>query len=133
MQIHSTKTWEQTLGDEIRAVRLLGNLTQEEVARRANIDRTTVARLERGEGGTIGTLIRVARVLGREDWLSSFAPVQATVSPMAVLRSRQAAAPPKTRRARGSVVRANLAGEPSDPIARGALDPRDADRSEAPD
>lgn len=91
MEIHNktSQEWEQRLGQHIRAVRLRQNLTQAEVARRASIDRTTVGRIESGEGGSIGSLVQIARALGREVWLDSFAPVASAVSPMQQLRERQ--------------------------------------------
>jgi transcriptional regulator with XRE-family HTH domain len=94
--------WEQWLGGQIRTVRLRQNLTQAEVARRANIDRTTVGRIESGDGGSIGSLVQIARALGREDWLDSFAPVAPTVSPMEQLRERQRREAKQRQRARPS-------------------------------
>lgn len=81
--------WERRLGENIRTVRLRENLTQAEVARRANIDRTTVGRIENGDGGSISSLVQIARVLGREDWLGSFTPTAPTISPMQQLREQQ--------------------------------------------
>lgn len=85
----TAEEWEVQLGTEIRELRLRQNLTQAEVARRANIDRTTVVRIERGEGGTVRSLVQIARALGREEWLASFAPPAPAVSPMQLLRARQ--------------------------------------------
>lgn len=81
--------WEGRLGKQIRDLRLRQNLTQADLARLANIDRTTVVRIERGEGGSINSLVQLARALGREDWLSEFAPPEPGVSPMQMLRDRQ--------------------------------------------
>jgi transcriptional regulator with XRE-family HTH domain len=81
--------WQQKLGADMRELRLRQNLTQAEVARRANIDRTTVVRIEAGEGGSIGSLIQIARALGREQWLGSFMVAEPGVSPMQELRERQ--------------------------------------------
>lgn len=96
----STDEWEQQLGRQIRDTRLRQDLTQAEVARRANIDRTTVGRIENGEGGSIGSLIRIARALGREDWLDSFAPPAPAISPMQLLRHQQRRESHQRRRAR---------------------------------
>ncbi|MEE9417339.1 MAG: helix-turn-helix transcriptional regulator [Acidimicrobiales bacterium] len=91
MHIHnlSTDEWEARLGVQIRELRLRLNLTQAEVARRSNIDRTTVGRIESGEGGSVSSLVRIARALGRDNWLESFAPTAPMVSPMQQLRERQ--------------------------------------------
>lgn len=92
--------WERRLGGEIRALRLRLHLTQAQLATRANLDRTTVARIERGEGGSVGSLVQIARALGREDWLNAFAPPEPTVSPMELLRAQRAQQPRPRRRAR---------------------------------
>ncbi len=102
MDFHSftSDEWEQRLGRQIRELRLRQDVTQAEVARRANIDRTTVGRIENGEGGSIGSLIRIARALGREDWLDSFAPPAPAISPMQLLRDQQRREARRRRRAR---------------------------------
>ncbi len=94
--------WERRLGGHIRSLRLRQNLTQAEIARRANIDRTTVGRIEAGEGGSIGSLVQIARALGREDWLDSFTPVAPAVSPMQQLRQQQRGEAKQRKRARQS-------------------------------
>jgi len=76
-----------------------GPSAQREVARQANIDRTTVGRIESGEGGSISSLVQIARVLGREDWLSSFAPAVSAISPMERLRDQQRGEDRQRRRA----------------------------------
>lgn len=98
----STHEWEARLGAQIRELRLRQNLTQAEVARQANIDRTTVGRIESGDGGSVGSLVRIARALGRDGWLESFAPPVSTISPMEQLRERQRSESPQRQRARPS-------------------------------
>lgn len=100
----SAEEWQQKLGQEIRELRLDQNLTQAEIARRANIDRTTVSRIESGEGGSISSLVQIARALGREDWLGTFAPRAASVSPMRQLRERQREESGKRKRASGGAM-----------------------------
>ena len=92
--------WLERLGQEIRDLRLSQNVTQAELARRANIDRTTVARMEHGEGGSIKSLVQIARALGREEWLEAFVPPAPVVSPMQMLRTRQREEARKRVRAR---------------------------------
>ncbi len=92
--------WERRLGIQIRELRLRHNLTQAEVARRANIDRTTVGRIENGEGGSISSLVQITRALSREDWLDTFAPATPAVSPMQQLRERQRREATQRQRAR---------------------------------
>ena len=107
MQNHHTsrrtaEEWEARLGTNLRTLRLRLNLTQAEVARRAGIDRTTVARLERGDGGSVRSLVGIARALGRDDWLDSFAPPEPTINPMDLLVERDRARPPNRSRTRRS-------------------------------
>lgn len=58
------------LGDDLRTWRKLRQLTAEEVADRAGVGRSTVLRLEAGEGSTLENLLRVARALGVLDELT---------------------------------------------------------------
>jgi transcriptional regulator with XRE-family HTH domain len=88
---------ERDLGARVRELRVRRGLTQAELARLANIDRTTVVRVEQGEGGTITTLVRIARALGRNDWLNGFAPPRAGVSPMLLREQRLAEAARRNR------------------------------------
>ena len=82
--------WELQLGAQIRRLRHRQGLDQAELARRANVDRTTVSRIERGAGGNIGSLVDIARALGRTEWLDTLAPAEPSVSPLALLRARDA-------------------------------------------
>lgn len=84
----TTERWEAHLGEQVRRARQSEQLSQADLARRANVNRNSVSSLERGEGSTIATLIRVARALGRADWLDEFAPDPGP-SPLALLREQQ--------------------------------------------
>lgn len=98
----STAEWERQLGSSVRSVRLERNMTQLELARLANIDRTTVSAIERGEGGSISSLVKIARALQQERWLASFAPPVSAVSPMALLEAQTRARHQPRQRARRS-------------------------------
>lgn len=78
--------WEQSLGEQLRRARLGQDLDQQQLADRAAVSIGALRNLERGSGSTLRTLVRVARALGREDWLGSFAPAVG-VSPIEVYRS----------------------------------------------
>ncbi|MFB7364148.1 helix-turn-helix domain-containing protein [Streptomyces hydrogenans] len=53
------------VGDRIRAARLHANLTQEAVAHRVPMDRSTYIRIEQGQSAaTLDTLLLVADVIG---------------------------------------------------------------------
>ena len=56
------------LGSALRAARLAQNIDQLTLARQAGVSETALKNLESG-GGTVRTLIRVIRALGREGWL----------------------------------------------------------------
>jgi transcriptional regulator with XRE-family HTH domain len=88
-QLVSTEEWERRVGRDARQLRKRLQLTQAELARQANVSNSAVQSLERGEGSSLATLIRVARALGRTEWLSSFAPEESKVSPVQLLRERE--------------------------------------------
>ncbi|MFE6785216.1 helix-turn-helix domain-containing protein [Streptomyces sp. NPDC057680] len=55
---------QQALGRRVRDARMYADLTQEELAQRAEIDRSTIQRIEGGQNDAkFSHLLRVARVL----------------------------------------------------------------------
>jgi transcriptional regulator with XRE-family HTH domain len=58
------------LGRDVSTWRKLRHLTVEQVADRAGISRSTVLRLESGQGASVENLLRVARALGVLDLLT---------------------------------------------------------------
>lgn len=54
----------ETLGKRLKQQRLHQNLTQAELAQRAGIGLSTVARIESGAGGTLDNVIRYAMSVG---------------------------------------------------------------------
>lgn len=83
------------LGEQLREQRLLRNLTQAELGARADVARSAVQNLESGRG-TLETLVRVVRALGREEWLASFGN-QPSINPLHLTRNAA-----KRQRASGS-------------------------------
>ncbi|MGH9022427.1 MAG: helix-turn-helix domain-containing protein [Acidimicrobiia bacterium] len=81
----TTEEWEAHVGSQVRRARLDASLRQDELADRAGVSVGAVRGLERGAGSSLKTLIRTARVLGRDDWLGSFAPAPG-VEPLEMLR-----------------------------------------------
>lgn len=83
------------MGESIGTWRRLRELTVAEAADRAGVSVSTLQRLEHGQGGTVETLLRVARALGILD------QVTASVDPMSTdvgrLRAGQAL-PTRVRR-----------------------------------
>jgi transcriptional regulator with XRE-family HTH domain len=98
--LETTADWESRIGGEVRGLRLRQRLTQAELAQRANISLSAVKYLEKGRGSSLATLIRIARVFGRTDWLASFAPPEPAVSPLAILREHQRLAKSGPKRVR---------------------------------
>lgn len=76
------------LGARLRALRKARGLTLSETAARAELERRTVARIERGDNSRLETLIRLLRVYGRVEALDAFIP-EPSVSPMTMLRERE--------------------------------------------
>ena len=79
---------EAKVGAHLKALRLNQNLDQITLADRAGISVGALKNLERGSGSTIKTLVAVLRVLGREEWLSTIAPI-ATINPLTLPRASQ--------------------------------------------
>ena len=52
------------LGERLKKHRLIQNLTQTEVAERAGVGVSTIARIESGQGGTLDNVIKIAVGLG---------------------------------------------------------------------
>lgn len=89
-QRRTVQEWEADLGDQVRAARLAGNIDMATLAERANISTRTLSNLEHGRGSSLSTLIKVARALGRHDWLDGF-HVAPQVSPLELMRQQRAA------------------------------------------
>lgn len=86
---------ETTLGERLRRLRLMKNMDQATIAARAGVSLGALKNLEGGHGTTVKTLIRVARALGREEWLAGVAPI-ASINPLTMVRNakvRQRARP----------------------------------------
>ena len=79
---------EAEFGAQVRRARLLADIDQRTLAYAANISPVTLAKLEKGRGSTLTTLLKVLRALGREDWLGTLEPAPA-VSPLALAREAE--------------------------------------------
>src|SRR5665213_1895172 len=98
----TTENLELRFGAEVRRLRQRLDLTQTELAERANVSISSIKYLENGKGSSLATIVRVARALGRVDWLEAFTPPEPAVSPMAMWRARQLEAERSTTRVRHS-------------------------------
>lgn len=88
------------LGQQLRTLRLRQNTDQRQLAARAGVALNVVKRLEAGKGATVGSLVKILRVLGRAEWLNSLAPA-VSISPLQMLKTkptRQRASPKQGRR-----------------------------------
>lgn len=88
----STDEWEHYLGEQFRAMRIRAGFEQAVLAGRADVSIGAIKNLESGKGSSLKTLIKVARSLGRTDWLASLAP-PVSISPMQLLTTARRNAP----------------------------------------
>lgn len=110
----STADWEQELGAQVRRARLALDLTQEELARRANVSLGAVKGLERGDGSTLKTFVRAARALGKQDWLAKLEP-EPELGPFDLLQLREGRkAPQRASGQRASGRHSSSATTPAD-------------------
>ena len=84
----SDQAWCNVIGTFVRQRRLDQNKSQKEVANAANISRSTLSLLERGETVTLDTFLRVLRVLDLLYVLGAFKSVT-QVSPMQLAKLEQ--------------------------------------------
>jgi len=78
----------QTIGAFVKHHRLLQNKTQEEIANAANISRSTLSLLEKGETITVPTLLQVLRVLDLLYVMDIF-KIQKQISPIELAKLDQ--------------------------------------------
>jgi transcriptional regulator with XRE-family HTH domain len=93
---------EEVLGSQVRTARLGKELTQAEVAERANVSIGAVRHLESGSGATVATLVKVLRVLGEQNWLRTLStePEQRAFNPLDLLATAQENQAARSRRVR---------------------------------
>jgi len=89
MQSLSDKELLRKMGEFVKQRRIANNKTQAEVAKAANLSRSSVSLLERGETVTTTTLLQVLRVIGALDVLNAFLETPG-LSPLAMLKEEKA-------------------------------------------
>lgn len=77
---------EVALGERLKTLRVHRNLDQKSLAERAGISVRTLRNLETGGGSSLRTFIQVVRVLGRESWFETIAPVP-SINPLMLTRT----------------------------------------------
>ena len=87
----------ETIGKFVKHHRLKQNKSQSDVARAADISRSTLSLMERGEKVTLSSLIKVLRVLGQLHIMDVF-QVQEQISPIEYAKLKKK----KRKRARSS-------------------------------
>jgi transcriptional regulator with XRE-family HTH domain len=89
MATHKVSQLAATLGQQLRALRLRQDVDQQLLASRAGVALNALKNLESGKRGTIRSLLKVLRALGREDWLHALSPT-VSISPLQALRRKPA-------------------------------------------
>lgn len=78
------------VGKNIKKIRLDLNLTQESLAFKTGLDRTSISSLENGKGTSLITLIQVLRALERLEALAQlFDDFQAVISPLKLAKLQE--------------------------------------------
>jgi transcriptional regulator with XRE-family HTH domain len=84
----SVDQMEERLGQNIRATRIAQDLSQRELADRANVSLGAVKSLEKGSGSTITTFIKVVRALGQPSWIDAITPPARAFNPLDLIDDR---------------------------------------------
>jgi transcriptional regulator with XRE-family HTH domain len=87
-RIRTAQELEVAMGENIRALRLQRNLSQESIAQRAGVSLGTIRNLEAGSGSSTSTLAKVLNVLGKGEAFANLARVP-TVDPYSTTRDAQ--------------------------------------------
>ncbi|HEX7134596.1 MAG TPA: helix-turn-helix transcriptional regulator [Iamia sp.] len=93
----SVDQMEERLGRNIRATRLAQDLSQSELADRANVSLGAVKSLEKGRGSTITTFVKVMRALGQQSWIDTVRPPSRAFNPLDLLAAQERPPRPSER------------------------------------
>jgi transcriptional regulator with XRE-family HTH domain len=96
----SLDEWESDIGDAVRQLRIDRDLSQAQLAERANLSRSAVADLENGRGTRLATLLAVLRTLERTDVFDAVMPPKGPTPMQLLAASRGERMPQRRRRAR---------------------------------
>lgn len=78
----------QELGKYLKKERMQKNLTQEQLAERAGLDRSTISQIENGRIATLSSFVQILRALEKLDILDVF-QVKTQISPLKMLEMEQ--------------------------------------------
>lgn len=79
---------EQTLGEDIKALRLQKNIDRKSLCQRAEVSENALRNLEGGKGCTLKTFTRIIKALNREEWLSQIAP-KTSINPLHIVKHKE--------------------------------------------
>lgn len=85
----SVEHLEERLGQHLRATRIAQDLTQAELADRANVSLGAVKSLENGRGSTITTFVKVVRALDQQSWIDALRPPSRAFNPLDLLEAQE--------------------------------------------
>lgn len=78
---------EESLGEDIKALRLQKNIDRRSLCTRAGISEHALRNLENGKGTTLTTFVRTLKALERESWLGTIAP-KTSINPLHLVRDK---------------------------------------------
>ncbi len=76
------------IGKKLSSIRLKKNITQDELAKKSGLDRTTISQLENGRPATLLTFVQVLRALDKLDLLNVFYDAE-EISPIEALKLKK--------------------------------------------
>lgn len=100
--IMTAKEWESELGRQLKELRLRRNYTQARLAEESGISLNVIKKIENGKGGTINAMIKILKIMGREEWLATLSP-SVSISPIQMLKSRTPRQRASSKRNKGNV------------------------------
>jgi len=86
-RISTPEELEESLGKDIKALRLQKNIDRKTLCIRAGVSEHALRNLENGKGTTLKTLIRTLKALERESWLAQIAP-KTSINPLHLVREK---------------------------------------------
>jgi hypothetical protein len=78
-------TIEMQLGQDIKTLRLLKNLSRNTLCKKAKISLNALRHLEDGNGASVTTLVKVLVALDKIDWLKALTP-QISINPLSMVK-----------------------------------------------
>lgn len=88
VEFHDADVLEKDVAKSIKRLRLLKNLTRQDLCKLANVSENALRHLEGGaSGASVRTLVRVVKALNRQDWISNLAPV-ISVNPLDMVKGK---------------------------------------------